>query len=591
MTNVDELLANVAARRVRTIGSVVAVSQIIAFITSAPAGFPLERATIIYNAVSIPALVVIAVLALLDRLPLRLAPTAATIVWCGPVGGTLLSQYQNGQAQLVIVVLIELACLAMLVDTRFVIAAAATTVACYVPLVIRDAEPVVMHVSVVLTAAVFGVMLQLVTRRSLVRAELHRMGEAEAAAELERKIAELERSERECERLQERLLHVQRLEAVGTLAAGIAHDMNNVLAGITSYANILGANDAATAREVQPLIDQALRGAELTRGLLAFSRRGQYRKVRVQLSQLVEETSALVKPSFPAECQLVVVQSTGTAQLEGDPVQLRQVIVNLCVNAADAMPNGGVVVLASDRVTLEEQAACEHGLPPGPYVRFHVADSGTGIDDATRRRMFEPFFTTKPVGKGTGLGLALVWGVVQAHGGAVHVETELGSGTRFSVLLPEAAATVTAKAPVIQTSVWPGRVLVVDDEAAVRNGTTRVLQRRGYQVLTAADGEEALRVFDEHADEIGLVILDMGMPVMGGAECFARLRERADVPVLIATGYAMDAELQSVLAGGASLIEKPFDARALLAEVSRLMRQGAVSAPSVRDSESEQTPT
>jgi signal transduction histidine kinase/ActR/RegA family two-component response regulator len=585
-----EMLANVAARRVRSIAWVVLLGQAGAFALSMPSGIQLGTAAILYNCFAIPLLAAIVVASLSGRLPVRLAPSTATIVWCVPVAGTLVSQYHNGESGLVIVVLIELACLAMLVDTRLAVTAVVITLAGYVPLVVRDAEPVAMHVSIVLTGAVFGIAGQVVTRRSLVEAEQHRKGAAEATVELERRLAELQRLEDERTRLNERLLHVQRLEAVGTLAAGIAHDMNNVLAAITSYANVLAAEDPAIAADVQPLLGQAFRGAELTRGVLAFSRRGQYRKVAVKFSQLVDEAVPLVQPTLANGCTLVVAHGASNARIVGDPVQLRQVIVNLCLNAGDAMVDGGVVVVATDRVELDERAAREYGVRTGAYVRIHVADTGTGIDPPTQRRLFEPFFTTKPVGKGTGLGLALVWGVLQAHDGTVHVESEVGRGSRFTVLLPEAVAAAPTKAPAVTVTTLPATVLVVDDEVAVRNGTCRILARRGYTLLTAGDGAEALRVFEAHAGEIGLVVLDMGMPVMGGAECFAKLRERSDVPILIATGYAMDAELQELVSRGAALIEKPFDSRALLAEVSRLMSHRRIPA-SFADGRSDRTPT
>jgi signal transduction histidine kinase/ActR/RegA family two-component response regulator len=587
----EDMLAVVATRRVRSIAWVVLLGQLGAFALSVPSGVPLGTAAIIYNCIAIPVLGLIVLASLRGKLPPRLAPTAATIVWCVPVAGTLVSQYHNGQSGLVVIVLIELACLAMLVDTRLAIGAVLVVLAGYLPLVIRDAQPVAMHVSAVLTGALFGITLQMITRRSLVDAEMHRLATAESAAELARRLAELERIEDERTRLNERLLHAQRLEAVGTLAAGIAHDMNNVLAAITSYANVLAADDPSIANDVQPVVEQAFRGAELTRGLLAFSRRGQYRKAAVALTQLVDEAVPLVQPTLANGCTLVIAHGTSNARIVGDPVQLRQVIVNLCLNAGDAMAEGGVVVVATDRIVLDDEGATEYGIAPGAYVRIHVADNGSGIDDATRRRMFEPFFTTKPAGKGTGLGLALVWGVVQAHDGTVHVESEPGRGSRFTVFLPEAVVAVSTRTPRVTVQTLPTTILVVDDEVAVRNGTTRLLKRRGYTILTAGDGAEALRVFDAHAGEIGLVILDMGMPVMGGAECFAKLRERSDIPVLIATGYAMDAELQEIVGRGAALIEKPFESRTLLFEVSRLMARSGQIPTSFRDGRSDRTPT
>ncbi|HEU0029941.1 MAG TPA: ATP-binding protein [Kofleriaceae bacterium] len=587
---VTQLSRRVAASRVRNLGWIVLVGMAGTFATSSSAGIPIGTLTIGYNIAALATLGVLVALAWTRRLPLRFAPWAGAIVWCAPVGGTLMSQLDNGNPQLAILVLMELAGLAMIVSTPMTIAVAVATLAAYLPLVVRDAHPIAMYSSVVCTAAVFGVVLQILARQSLVHSELSRTAEQAAAAELERKLAELRKSEAERAQLEDRLLHAQRLEAVGTLAAGIAHDMNNVLAGIANYANAILVDAPEDAEHVQKLLDQVTRGGELTRGLLAFSRRGKYRKQRVRLADVIADVAPTVQPTLPANVSLVVASGTANAMLDGDRVQLRQVIVNLCLNAADAMPDGGTVVLASDRAVLDDTEALELGVAPGPYLRFHVADTGTGMDEVTRRRLFEPFFTTKPVGKGTGLGLALVWGVVQAHGGTIHVASEPGRGSRFTVLLPEATAIEAdaSTAPVVVTGA--DTVLVIDDEATVRNGTRRMLERKGYRVLVAADGAEGLALFAQHASAIGLVILDMGMPVMGGAECFAKLRERSEVPVLIATGYAVDAELQDILARGAALIEKPYTARELLATVARMFASNSPPSSTSWDSPSQITP-
>ncbi|MDQ3336640.1 MAG: response regulator [Myxococcota bacterium] len=586
----DDLIASVAARRVRVMSAVILLGVVGTFLSSEAAGVPLTRTTIAYNVFAMSLLATIVVGSWLRKLSPHLAVVSLTLSWLVPVGGTLVSQYETGEVQLIILVLLELLGLVMLLDTRQTIACAALTLALYLPLLVRDARTIAVHVSIVVTAALFGVVLQIVSRRALVRAELHRIAEAVAAAELERNLVDLERSESERARLQESLLHAQRLEAVATLAAGIAHDMNNVLAAITNYANVIASEHPDANDSVQPVIEQALRGAELTRGLLAFGRRGQYRKQRTYLNDVVGDAVPLIKNALLSTHELVVAQGSSTAIVDGDRVQLRQVLVNLCINARDAMPDGGTILVASNVVDLDEQQAKPLGLPPGPYIQLHVADSGTGIDAATLPRLFEPFFTTKPVGQGTGLGLAFVWGVVQAHHGTVVVESEAGHGARFTVLLPKATkAAVTAATPDLYNP-GPGTVLVIDDEAAVRNSTARMLQRKGYRVLMAENGADGLRAFASSESPIGLVILDMGMPVMGGAECFARLRAQSDVPVLIATGYAIDAELQDMISRGARLIEKPYKARDLMAEIERIKAVGAAE-PALRDSDSNLTPT
>jgi CheY-like chemotaxis protein len=363
------------------------------------------------------------------------------------------------------------------------------------------------------------------------------------------------------------------MEAVGTLAAGLAHDMNNALAAITSFASVL-IEDAPSARfrsDLAQIVTQAERGAGLTRGLLAFSRRGQYRKSVVALDRIVGDVIPLLARTLPSSIEIQQTLAPGL-HIDADPTQLEQIMVNLCVNAAEAMTGTGTLVITVDSVTLETSAAASLGVAPGRYARIRVVDTGSGMDEATRRRVFEPFFTTKPHGKGTGLGLSTVWGIVQTHHGAVGVESAPDRGATFTVHLPISEAALAG--PRKQRAPSPmraSRILVVDDEPAVRDGTRRLLERMGHEVFVACDGSDALRVFDEHGDALQLVVLDMKMPVMDGATCFAKLRERSDVAILIATGYALDAEVQALVAVGAGIIEKPFRSADFTAEVARLL--------------------
>ena len=327
--------------------------------------------------------------------------------------------------------------------------------------------------------------------------------------------------------------------------------------------------------DLEQIVAEAERGAALTRGLLAFSRRGQYRKQVLVLDDIVREVLPLFERMLPKSIEVRSQLTGGTACVEGDPVQLGQALVNFGLNAAHAMNNAGTLELAADVVELDLAAATKLALAPGRYARLRVSDTGIGMEESVRRRVFEPFFTTKPMGKGSGLGLSTVWGVAQAHGGAVSVASTPGKGSTFWLHLPLTTA-VPARAPAppapTPASDLPRTtVLVVDDEAAVRRGTQRILERMGLTVLTAGDGAEGLRVFDEHAGVIALVVLDMGMPVMGGAECFTRLRQRSTVPVLIATGYAVDEHVQALVAAGAGLIEKPFQSADLVGAVRRLL--------------------
>ena len=388
---------------------------------------------------------------------------------------------------------------------------------------------------------------------------------------------ELARVTEERDRLQNQLLHPHRMEVAGTLAAGLAHDMNNVLAAISSIAEVLldEPREPEVRNDLEQIVAQAERGAALTRSLLAFSRKGQYRRAIGSVDEIVRNVVALLGHTLP---KLVIVRDQlgcGAACVDGDAVQLGQVLINLCLNAADAMAGKGTLILTSQVVELDPAAAGALGVAPAKYAQVAVRDDGCGMDEDTRRRAFEPFFTTKPQGKGTGLGLALVWGVVSAHDGAVAIESKLQVGTTVSIYLPiSTAAPARAPAPV-QARALPTdtTILVVDDEPAVRSGTTRILERLGYSVLGASDGAEALRVFEAHENAIGLVVLDMKMPVMDGAECFRRLRKQSAVPVLLATGYAIDEDVQKLVAHGAALIEKPFSASSLTVEVTRVLQQ------------------
>jgi CheY-like chemotaxis protein len=377
------------------------------------------------------------------------------------------------------------------------------------------------------------------------------------------------------------------MDAVGTLAAGLAHDMNNVLASIASFASLLeGEVDSPRGlADLEQIVAQSLRGAELTRGLLAFSRRGKYRKETIRIDDVVRDILPIVARTLPRSIELRDELAGGALCVEGDPVQLGQVLLNLSLNAAHAMDGRGTLAIAAGVVAIDGGAAARIGVVPGRYAQFQVTDTGVGMDEATRRRVFEPFFTTKPAGKGAGLGLSTVWGIVQSHQGAVAVESRPGHGSTFTFHLPVTSAAAPARtAPVVpQTTQIPttGRVLIADDEPAVLAGTARIIERMGLLTVRASNGEEALERYRQHAGAIDLVVLDMGMPVMGGAECFHRLRESSQVPVLIATGYAADAEVQDIIARGAELIEKPYASGDLVAAVARLVRTGTAAHPAV----------
>jgi CheY-like chemotaxis protein len=350
--------------------------------------------------------------------------------------------------------------------------------------------------------------------------------------------------------------------------------MNNVLASISNVATLLVDDATHDQRaDLDQIIEQAERGAQLTRGLLAFSRRGQYRKQVLGFGSHVRQVLPLLRRLLPKSVDVRDEIAVGDARVEADSVHLGQALVNLALNAADAMNGTGTIAINASVVE-------RHGRQ---HIGLHVTDSGHGMDEATRLRVFEPFFTTKPIGQGSGLGLSIVWGIVEAHSGTVEVRSEPGVGSTFSIYVPttDAPLSVRNTALPVQPQIRRNTVLVVDDDVLVRESTGRLLMRMGLDVLTASDGSEALTLFDDHSEQIRIVILDMGMPRMSGAECFRQLRERSDVPVLVATGYAADDNMRELFAAGARIIEKPYAATALRCEITQLLEASQPVRPPV----------
>jgi PAS domain S-box-containing protein len=391
-------------------------------------------------------------------------------------------------------------------------------------------------------------------------------------------VTDQRRAETEAARLAEHLRVSQKIEAIGRLAGGVAHDFNNILSVILGHTAF-----ALEAMEPgDPLRDDLLevekagrRAAALTSQLLAFGGRQVLQPRPVALNQVVVELEKMLRRVIGEDIQLGLSLAGGLWPILADPGQLEQVIMNLVINARDAMPEGGQLTLRTGNLRLG--AASGSALAPGSYVELSVTDTGIGIDAATRARIFEPFFTTKPVGKGTGLGLSTVYGIVSQSGGEVQVESRPGHGATFRVLFPRAlpveAAPASAGHGEATSRVTRGSetILVVEDEAAVRDVTRRILAAAGYRVLTADCGAEALRLCREHPGEIGLLLSDVVMPRMGGRECANQaLRLRPGLRVLFMSGYAEEAiAQQGVLQPGTRLLGKPFSA----AELTRQVRE------------------
>lgn len=552
------------------------IATIFFTVTARPMGIAPPPAVYAVDCGAIAVLLVASIAALLRRIPVRWGESVATLGWWCPSAALIVTQLYTHEPAYLLLLILMTATAGVVANTRHVVVTLLLINLVEIPLILRDSGAnAAFAVSALITAALFAQLFHWVMLRALRRTETHRRAESDLARELARQLTELERSQAERDRLADQLLHAQRMEAVGTLAAGIAHDMNNVLGAITSFADLLSTelHEPRVQGELEQIIAEAERGAALTRGLLAFSRRGQYRKQVVAIETVIRDSLPLLERTLPKSIAIRDRLDVAGVRVEGDPVHLTQALINFGLNAADAMSGTGTLALAAsvDVLTAENP----HALPAGRYVRISVTDTGIGMDAATRRRVFEPFFTTKPLGRGTGLGLSTVWGIAHAHGGAVHVESELGKGATFSLVLPTTDAAVTFKPPraASQPILRSGTMLVVDDEPAVRTGTQRILSRLGFNVVVAGNGAEALKAFDERNGAFDLVVLDMGMPVMGGPECFAELRRKSRVPILLATGYAVDAEAQALVAAGAGIIEKPFRSEDLIREVTQMLRK------------------
>ncbi|MBI4861012.1 MAG: PAS domain S-box protein [Candidatus Riflebacteria bacterium] len=345
-----------------------------------------------------------------------------------------------------------------------------------------------------------------------------------------RDLSERRRAEADRRSLQEQLLRAQKLEAIGLLAGGIAHDFNNLLTTILGNAQALGSEappGSERAAGCESIELAARRAAELTRQLLGFARKGKLQSVPVDLHGLADDLASLLLRTVDKRIAVRQVRGASASIVIGDPTQLQQVLLNLAVNARDAMPSGGLLSVETENVEVPAAQAAALGVgQSGSFVKISVVDSGCGIPQENLGRIFDPFFTTKPVGQGTGLGLAMVYGIVKSHGGSVRVESQVGSGSRFEILLPAVAGGLAPVAAVAKTPVsGRGHVLLVDDEEGVRTVGARLLRKLGYEVTTAADGRAALAAFESSPGRFGLVILDLMMPEMKRAYATSEVRE------------------------------------------------------------------
>ena len=379
----------------------------------------------------------------------------------------------------------------------------------------------------------------------------------------------------ERKQLEQQYLRAQRMESIGTLASGIAHDLNNVLAPILLSIGLLqdDEEDAWRLETLATIEASAKRGASMVNRVLSFARGMEGRRAAVPVAGLIGDVATIVRDTFPKNIVLEQRLAADLWALHADATQIHQVLLNLCLNARDAMPDGGQITISARNVVVDESYAARNiDARVGPHVTIEVADSGTGISKTNIDRIFDPFFTTKAIGKGTGLGLATSLAIVKGHDGFIRVYSEPGSDTRFQLFLP-AQATHEAVAPTVEGLVLPrGRgetVLVVDDEALIRQIARRTLEAFGYGVLLASDGAEAVAIYERHRAEIDVVLTDMMMPVMNGAATIeALVRLNPDVRIVCASGLAVDARLTDAAGGPVKhFLAKPYTTETLLTAI------------------------
>ena len=399
--------------------------------------------------------------------------------------------------------------------------------------------------------------------------------EDETVLALVRDISERMRAAKEKAALEEQLRHAQKMEAIGTLAGGVAHDFNNILGGLLGNLSLLermlgGEGELEQIHEMKELVQ---RGADLSKQLLGFSRRGKYNVQPLDLARVVQKASAMfgrTRPDLMIRCQF----APGLHAVLMDYTQLEQVLLNLFVNAGQAMPDGGLLSVRAENTTLSESQTLSLGARPGQFVKLAVSDTGCGMDVATMARIFEPFFTTKAAGQGTGLGLASVYGIVRNHGGLIEVQSEPDKGACFTLFLPSSPLAVEANA-LPQAVGQPGRgtLLFVDDEPSIRKVFSLLLSSYGYKVLLAESGQDAIRQVKAHRDVLQIVVLDLTMPGLSGAKTFEILRELApELKVLLVSGHAEERQARDLLAKGAQgFLQKPFDGATLVQKLSTIL--------------------
>ncbi|MEO8891769.1 MAG: response regulator, partial [Coleofasciculaceae cyanobacterium] len=380
----------------------------------------------------------------------------------------------------------------------------------------------------------------------------------------------------EKKQLEAQFLRAQRMESIGTLASGIAHDLNNVLTPILMTAQLLETqlHDDYSKRLLPILITNARRGASLVKQVLSFARGLEGKFTLIQIKHIVTEIKQILTETFPKSITITTDIPTNLGTLCGDATQLHQVLMNLCVNARDAMPQGGTLTISAKTIFIDENyARLNLDAKVGSYIFLMVTDTGTGVSSEILDRIFEPFFTTKEIGKGTGLGLSTVIGIIKSHGGFVKVYSEVGVGTQFQIYFP--AVDIPETLPIVESSLPKGYgelILVVDDEMAIREITKASLEAYNYQAITASNGIEAVAIYAEHHDRISVVLTDMMMPSMDGPTTIRTLQKiNPDVKIIAVSGLASsDKMVQSTGTGVKTFLSKPYTTQELLESIEQV---------------------
>ncbi|MCP4624333.1 MAG: PAS domain S-box protein [bacterium] len=396
-----------------------------------------------------------------------------------------------------------------------------------------------------------------------------------------RDVSERKKTEEETQKLEAQLQQMQKLESIGTLAGGIAHDFNNILMGIQGNASLMLLkvdSEHPNYEKIKNIETYVQNGTALTKQLLGFARRGKYLVKATDLNEIIDKSSSLFART-KKEIHVKTNPCDSIWTVEVDRGQIEQVLLNLYVNAWQAMLDGGDLYLGTENVILDHNYVKHYKVEPGRYVKISITDTGVGIDKDTQERIFEPFFTTKEMGRGTGLGLASVYGIIKSHRGYINVYSELDQGTTFTIYLPASGKSTVEDAEVtVDIIIGSGTILLIDDEKMILEVGRELLEELGYTVIPAMSGQEAIEIFQKEQDTIDMIIMDMIMPGMSGSETFDRLKDiNQDVKILLSSGYSVDGQASKILRRGCDgFIQKPFNMNQLAEKIHKIMPQDKI---------------